>query len=265
MESNDKNILQDFFDDERLSEINRMIQQVVNGHAVQTNKDRLLQQAIERNKQIQQALLSQLTTGLPPSQNKRSFVDLREDKEQWVKDVIDILTNGSGGGTKQAAIKRITDKWTRINGNYNGCKLWTINALEEYKRLGCPIEETGLSKYFTHEHAMPQNAFIKIFLKPQTHFAVLALLYNGLNGVVVTKAEDAILNKKYQSKMPESFSNPKNSFEEDLCYLNPWARYIEVDMTRDIQICEWDKDGKLISHEDYNIRTDVRIDPETEL
>jgi len=103
-------------------------------------------------------------------------VDLREDKEQWVEDFIDILTNGSGGGTKQASIKRITDNWTRVNGNYIGCKFWTINALEEYKGLGYPKDETGLSTYFTHEHAMPQNVFIEIFLKPQTHFTVLTLL-----------------------------------------------------------------------------------------
>jgi len=63
--------------------------------------------------------------------------------------------------------------------------------------------------------------------------------------------------------MPKSFSNPKDSLERELCYLNPWARYIEVDMTRDIQLCKWDENGNLISHEEYNIRKDESIDPKS--
>jgi TRAP-type mannitol/chloroaromatic compound transport system substrate-binding protein len=80
VEFNDEKILQHFFNDKMLNELNQKLQQVVNECAVQINKERLILQAIDRNKQIQQALLSQLTTGLPPSKNKRSLVDLREDK-----------------------------------------------------------------------------------------------------------------------------------------------------------------------------------------
>lgn len=201
---------------------------------------------------------------MPPSETKRSLVDLKESKVQWVKDVIDILSPTSSGATQQAAIKRITDKWTRMNGDYIGCKYWTINALEKYKELGCPTKETGFSEYFVHEHAMPQNAFINIFLKPQNHFAVLALLYNGLNGVVVTKDENKRINKKYQSVIPSSFSDPR--IDSDLLFLNPWARYIELGMQWDIQLCEWDtKKGILISHHDHDIRTDCRIDLFTNL
>lgn len=205
-----------------------------------------------------------ITQALPTNtNNKKSIVDLYEDKAIWVQDVIGQLNSATSGATKQNAIKRITNKWTRENGNYIGCKFWTEEALDLYRKLGSPKSKKGLSEHFIHEHAMPQNVFIQIFTKPQTEFAVMALLYNGLNGVVVTKDEDKLLNEKYRSTMPKSFFHPADEWEKELAWLNPWARYIEVGVNR-IFLCQWEND-ELIDEVYHEIRRDFRIAPETNL
>ncbi|MEB4872106.1 hypothetical protein P8831_25840 [Priestia megaterium] len=202
-----------------------------------------------------------MTKALPENKrNNRSIVDLYENKRVWLQDVLGTLNSETSGSNKQHSIKRITDKWTRTFGNYIGCKFWTEDALDLYKKLGKPGKEFKFSKHFVHEHAMPQNAFIQIFTKPQTEYAVMALLYNGLNGVVVTHEEDKKLRESgLKSTMPSSFYIKDEDWE--LMWLNPWARYIEADLKR-VFLCKWEEE-QLIKEEYFEIRRDFRISIDT--
>ncbi|WHY15326.1 hypothetical protein QNH16_06620 [Peribacillus frigoritolerans] len=87
MENNNEEIFKQFITEELIQQLNEASRQAVNESAIEINKERLVQQAIERQKQILAALESGLTTDLPPSETKRSLVDLKESKVQWVKDL----------------------------------------------------------------------------------------------------------------------------------------------------------------------------------
>ena len=92
-----------------------------------------------------------------------------------------------------------------------------------------------LAKRLRHEHAVPKRVVIDaLFDLPEPdHERVHAYLSTTLFGVVVTRAEDRVLDTHYRRSMPPEFHDPASPN-----YLDPWLRYRRcgitvLDRTRD--------------------------------
>ena len=117
-------------------------------------------------------------------------------KEKLCSDIALVLNNSDlSYGTKFAVLSEATWVWTEFDGKYKGCKRWSEAAWK--------IKEQ--SKELCHEHVVPKRLVIKRLqsLKPPTPNSVMEVMTKYCIGVVVTRAEDALLtNEGLRSQMP---------------------------------------------------------------
>ncbi len=128
-------------------------------------------------------------------------------KNELCDDIAFTLNSSLHYGTKYAVLSEATWVWTEFEGKYDGCQYWSKAALEF----------RGNPKMLVHEHVMPKKLVIELLLKMSspTTSSVYQLLDSYCKGAVITRAEDAALNRLgLRSKMPPDWD------EKDL-----WARY----------------------------------------
>ncbi len=123
------------------------------------------------------------------------------------QDIVMVLGLPLSYGTKYAVLDDALWKWSEFHGKYDGCFCWSAEALKV-------AEQT---KELRHEHLIPRGVLIAMLISnpPASAEALLSWLNSRCVGVVVTKAEDAKLNKAgLRSKMPADWDG------KDI-----WARY----------------------------------------
>lgn len=145
-----------------------------------------------------------------PERNKRF-----RTKEQIVCDIVHVLNAEVAYGTKYAVLKDASWVWTEFHGKYNGCKWWSKKAL----RLKKQDPKTRLLR---HEHAVPRKVVFAMLCKLRNPSvkSVGRICNKFLIGVVVTKEEESLLNRRFNCTMPEDFGNSKSKD-----YRKPWLRY----------------------------------------
>ncbi len=128
-------------------------------------------------------------------------------KSEICADVAIVLNSKLHYGTKYSVFDNVLWVWTEFEGKYKGCEYWSKAALqlgEDEKRL-------------VHEHAVPKKILIDMLMQhpSPTADSVRQLLQNYCKAAVITKAEDAVLNRLgLRSKMPSDWDRK-----------DPWARY----------------------------------------
>ena len=128
-------------------------------------------------------------------------------KSELCNDIAFVLNSSLHYGTKHAVLSEATWVWTEFEGKYEGCEYWSAAAMEF----------RGNPKMLVHEHVMPKKIVIErlLQLSTPTTSSVHQLLESCCKGAVVTRTEDATLNRLgLRSKMPHDWDGT------DL-----WARY----------------------------------------
>ena len=135
-------------------------------------------------------------------------------KDEIVRDIAFVLTSPLTYGSKWAVLKDACWVWTEFHGKYKGCPYWTRMALAEH--------QLNPKAKFRHEHAVPKSLVIELlFAQPSpTVETVREICERLLIGVVVTQAEDDVLNAEYGRTMPPEFFDPGSPG-----YRDPWLRY----------------------------------------
>ena len=131
-------------------------------------------------------------------------------KEQLVKDVTIVLNAPLTYGTKYAVCRQAASEWTEHSGKYKGCTLWSKKAHEQF-------EENGTTKNLRHEHAVPKKVVIGALLNLRNPTEKdVGLWFKFLIGVVVTKEEEKLLNRRFKSSMPPEFYDASSSSSLDM-------------------------------------------------
>lgn len=113
--------------------------------------------------------------------------------------------------------------FTKNSDGYLGCTYWSQKALEAvYEDLSCFKKKKGIKirSVVTHEHVIPKTLFVKYVMEQikQKHsitFDKQSIDNTMLIGCIITKDEDAILNKVYKAEMPNGVFpvDPKNIWD----------------------------------------------------
>ena len=125
----------------------------------------------------------------------------KRTKQESAHDVVYTLASPMHYRTKRKVLDHVAWNWTVHDGKYEGCRLWTPAAIEHFKQHG--------RKGLRHEHAVPRTLIIEALfaMDNPTQDAVFELLDRLAVGVVVTKDEQATLDKDYQTTMPAGFDS----------------------------------------------------------
>ncbi|MED1565333.1 hypothetical protein [Bacillus paramycoides] len=175
--------------------------------------------------------------------NKRSPINNNRTQDEMVNDVFKVLSTNLSDKAKKDVIYAIFSDWTELHGKLEGCKFWSRQAMDKYrelKKMDSNYKPNG--KDFIHEHAIPKTYLLEALLdkyEPTLEY-VEALLFNGLNGVVITVEENKTLESKayrLRQRMPDAFYQP----DGDPLYCNPWARYIRTGI--ELYFCDWSEDS----------------------
>jgi hypothetical protein len=132
--------------------------------------------------------------------------------------------------------------WSR-NKHY-GQRYWSKQALELFLKNKGKVFGVGL----VHEHAVPKSVLIKEINNCRTELEINNILNVFCKAVIITKAEDVKLNKKFKSKMPM-----KNWKKKDLLfsrYSECGIRIIDLKISRTTDIPK--ELGKIKSRKDIN-------------
>lgn len=184
-----------------------------------------------------------------------SIVENKRTSEEMIKDIYFALSSRDlSPKAKRDIIEAVARDWTKIYGKYKGCRFWSKEAIELYKKMveennGRSITETELSSKFVHEHVVPIRELIRFFDVRQDLTAdyIREHMIDKLIGAIVTKKENKKLEEAgLKDKMPGDFWLDDEQ--------NPWWRYISVNI--DIKQCWWEKQKQtkvLKSSKTYNI------------
>lgn len=128
-------------------------------------------------------------------------------KSELCADIAFVLNSSLHYGTKYAVFDNAMWVWTEFEGKYKGCEYWSVAAqgFREDQRM------------LVHEHAVPKKLLIDLLLSlsSPTPDSVQQMFQNYCKAAVITKAEDAALNRLgLRSKMPSDWDGR-----------DPWARY----------------------------------------
>lgn len=143
--------------------------------------------------------------------------------EELLNDSVAILTSTMTHQGKYLALDDICWQWTQLDGKYEGCKHWSIKAIESLNKLNSKGELFKYSDFFRHEHVVPKKVFIEKLLKLKiiNEKIIEDLLNNYLTSAVVTILEERTLDKSgYRQSMPKEFLEINNKD-----YNNKWLRY----------------------------------------
>ena len=118
-------------------------------------------------------------------------------KDKICDDIAFVLNSNSSlsYGAQFAVLSEAMWVWTEFDGKYDGCKLWSEEALKVRDQR----------KMLIHEHMVPKSIVIERLkkLSNPTRDSVKELLEFYCKGAVVTKDEDRRLNGNgLRSKMP---------------------------------------------------------------
>ena len=112
-------------------------------------------------------------------------------KDQMAEGVYHILRYSDfSPAAKLAVIDDVCWKWSEFEGKVKNSKYWTEDAESRF-------EETGSIKNLIHEHIVLRKIIKELLLDMETpsYEKVFKILDSFCVGVIVTKEEDAILNK----------------------------------------------------------------------
>jgi hypothetical protein len=135
-------------------------------------------------------------------------------KEEIVRDLTYVLNAPVSLGTKIAVINNAAWVWTEFDGKYEGCRYWSALAMMARK--------ADRNFKLIHEHVVPRDVIRKLLLElnPATDLKVSDVCNRFLIGVVVTEAEDSLLNALFSKTMPTEFWDATHPSFQD-----PWLRY----------------------------------------
>lgn len=132
-------------------------------------------------------------------------------KDDMARDLSSILALPLCHKTKVDVINSFLWGWSELFGKYGGCR-HSVKAAEHADKHG--------QKDLVHDHSVPRKVVTDMILgttKP-TAEQLLAILEEYCEGVIITKDEDAALNKAgLRSTMPKDWNGT-----------DPDARYIAV-------------------------------------
>jgi hypothetical protein len=141
--------------------------------------------------------------------------ELYRTKAEIASDVAFALrTDALHLAAKRAIIDQAIWVWSEFDGKYDGCPYWSPDAIRAQKN----------GEQLIHEHPVPRKVIrTKLFaLRKPSPDNVFRLLKKLCVGVVLSKKEDALLNKLgLRAAMPSGWN------ETDI-----WARYTEAKIKR---------------------------------
>jgi hypothetical protein len=106
-------------------------------------------------------------------------------KEQICADVAVVLNAPLSWGTQHAVIAEALWVWTEFDGKYDGCRVWSESAWAS----------RSSKKELRHDHAIPKALLVEQLrlLRNKASVEDVREILDQNVGVVITKAEDAIL------------------------------------------------------------------------
>jgi hypothetical protein len=148
-------------------------------------------------------------------------------RDDVVRDVAYVLNAPLTYGTKLAVINNAAWVWTEFDGKYTGCPYWSALAIAAHS--------VDRKVKLRHEHVVPREVVRRMLfdLKQATEDQVRDICQRFLIGVVVTLAEDALLNAEFSKTMPPEFFDPSHASDHD-----PWLRYKRLPMIDLVRVCE---------------------------
>lgn len=119
---------------------------------------------------------------------------------------------------KRGAINFALWKWSELDGKFEGCKLWSPEARQEWEEWN---PGQGSANPVTHEHIVPRTVIIDLLIgqgqgaEPPTFDSVKSFLADICRAAVITNFQNDQLNK----------CGLKSSMPSDWDQKDPFARY----------------------------------------